>query len=123
MTNLPSKELLSAVVGFEVTKFPVNRHAKKILFYSKTHCSVFDFVTSGDLDIGSLFSINTHELAHMVKEWAMTKGFILYSSVYGFECYIDGRKFTDYQDVRFFSGTEPEAIFKAGEWILKETSK
>ena len=67
--------------------------------------------------------INIYELAHKCKEWADSIGYILYSAIHGYECYIDGRSFIDNTPVRFLAESEPEAIFKACQWILTKDSK
>lgn len=64
------------------------------------------------------FYYNIYELAHKCKEWALNLGYILYSTIYGYECYIDSRSFIDNTPIRFLAGSEPEAIFKACQWIL-----
>ena len=81
---------------------------------------------SEDSKIGYLLSnnqwyfINIHELAHKCKQWAAKKGHDIWSSAYGCECYIDGRNFVNNENIRFLEGSEPEAIFQACEWILKQ---
>ena len=71
--------------------------------------------------------INVYELAHKCKEWALNKGYYLRAEQ-GFN-YKDNLQWTaflntnmddgaDYVD--YWNNTEPEAIFKACEWILKQ---
>lgn len=67
--------------------------------------------------------ISVYELSHKCKEWAYTKGYTIWSSAIGKECYIDGRIFTNGENIRFLDNSEHEAIFKACEWILKEIQK
>lgn len=59
--------------------------------------------------------INIYELAHKCKEWALKKGYILHSSLSTFTV-------MDKQDGISYYGNgfdnEPEAIFKACQWIL-----
>lgn len=59
--------------------------------------------------------INIYELAHKCKEWAMDKGYYTESGLTGklAQCLVVGVK-------HFLADTEPEAIFKACEWILKQ---
>lgn len=73
---------------------------------------------------------NIYELAHKCKEWALSKGYYLraeqginYKDNLQWTCFLnkdmnDGADFVDYWNI-----TEPEAIFKACEWILKEMQK
>ena len=68
------------------------------------------------------YSMNIHELAHKCKEWALEQGYFLYSVIVDKEAYA----FVTYPcntSLRLFSNhskTEPEAIFKACEWISSE---
>jgi hypothetical protein len=71
-------------------------------------------------EIDILQSTNIFELAHKCKEWAVSKGYNIWSSAYGCECYIDGRNLVNNENIRFLACNEPEAIFKACEWILKQ---
>ena len=67
-------------------------------------------------------TINIHELAHMVKEWAYAEGYVI-KSYRCFTCH-DDYKVTVMFDTKTIHSdcakSEPEAVFKAGEWILKE---
>ena len=104
-----SKELLSAVLGL--------------------HCGIKSIKNSEVIYwfdcIGEIreHSINIYELAHKCKEWALNLGYILYSTVHGYECYIDSRNFINNTPVRFLAESEPEAVFKACQWILDKDSK
>lgn len=77
--------------------------------------------------------INIYELAHKCKEWARTQDYYIQTGnrldgttrydVLSARIDID---FEDYDDSEIFSeiyDTEPEAIFKACEWILEQKSK
>lgn len=72
--------------------------------------------------------INIYELAHRCKEWARDNEFFL-RSFYDYEgafCYISAPVWVDKIEIPktgFCSDTEPEAIFKACEWILKQVEK
>lgn len=59
-------------------------------------------------------TINIYELANKCKEWAFIQGYALNSNFRGY---------CDICDTGFLEGfeaeTEPEAIFKACEWILE----
>lgn len=65
--------------------------------------------------------INIYELAYKCKEWANKQDYdnncfvtILYEN-------ITSRAIITEDGFGFYANTEPEAIFKACEWILKET--
>ena len=68
--------------------------------------------------------MNIHEFAHRCKTWARDNYFFL-RSFYDYEgafCYISAPEWVDKIDIPktgFSSDTEPEAIFKACEWIFK----
>jgi len=104
-----SKELLGKVLGGEVSEIDDNMPNE----YSDDVLYIID---------GHQTTINIYELAHKCKEWAANlqgKRYQLYS---GFnrnnalcEVYSGAIKQTDNE---FESETEPEAIFKACQWIL-----
>lgn len=106
-----SKELLSAVL----------KEKRVILDYEISISK--NEIHYGHIDIEEDGFINIYELAHKCKEQALNLGYILYSTVHGYECYIDSRNFIDNTPVRFLAGSEPEAIFKACQWILTKDSK
>ena len=72
--------------------------------------------------------INIYELAHKCKEWAYSQGYIIssgltpvlgvnkdgWAEVFSSSTPLDGKLHT------FKQLSEPEAVFKACEWILKE---
>ena len=72
---------------------------------------------------------NIYELAHKCKEWAYIQGYVLFSKIrlnssYA-SCYFDIMGIHDYEDDfhnDFRAETEPDAIFKACEWILDRNS-
>lgn len=74
--------------------------------------------------------INIYELAYKCKEWAFNKGYELRTSTRGIidvydHIYInkeDGLT-GEFIDCRQESDTEPEAIFKACQWILDNKQK
>ena len=68
---------------------------------------------------------NIYELAHKCKEWSYTQGYILFSKIRLnsslASCYFDTMGKHDYEDGYhndFRAESEPEAIFKACQWIL-----
>ena len=101
-----SKELLSEVLGYKVELVKSNNGTT--LYFNKYE--------NGDY-------INIHELAHKCKEWAVLKGYEIETKLYaiGTEIYSSanisyGRNMGKYIDT--ITTTEPEAIFKACQWIL-----
>ena len=110
-----SKELLSEVFIKQV---------KAIIIDPKEDCTI----GANELIIcfdGYIQKWNIHELAHKCKEWARDKDIFL-RSFYDYEgafCYISAPTWVDKIEIPktgFCSETEPEAIFKACDWILNE---
>lgn len=105
--KLPSKELLSEVLGLKINLVEIDEARNKVFYY----CNQFGRITG---------EINIYELANKCKEWANNKGYVIFSSVQltGLSVFIQ----TD-QDgiIASFEGIEPEAIFKACEWIMGRT--
>ena len=111
---LPSKELLSEVLGCNIKDiYKINSNpnfGNNELVYS----------ISG---VGDILSINTYELAHKCKEWAFDKGFVLksykkqgaFSGTYHYAIDINDKI------CEWLANTEYEAIFKACEWIMEQT--
>ena len=71
--------------------------------------------------------IDKHNVANKCKDWATTKGYILFSKTRLnsslASCYFDTMGIHDYEDDfhnDFRAETEPDAIFKACEWIRKK---
>ena len=110
-----SKELLSEVLGVYVRNG----------WYFDCVTLVYTYDKISGLDENYHAEINIYELAHMCKEWAKLKYFIDIDSHsgcarWGAEAVShNGRPSVFYEQV-FIGRTEPEAIFKACEWILKE---
>ena len=108
-----SKELLSEVLNLNITY--IERCNNSIIY----KISVYDREEE----------INIYELAHKCKEWAYTQGYILFSKIRLnsslASCYFDTMGKHDYEDGYhndFRAESEPEAIFKACDYILKELS-
>ena len=103
-----SKELLSVVLCSDCTK------VDKLLGNTLGFCVA-------NADVGR---INIYELAHKCKEWAWAKGIDLQIMNHGeakFCCKIDERN-VKYHSAKW-GETEPEAIFKACQWILENKAK
>jgi hypothetical protein len=109
---LPSKELLSAVLGVtQVTDLKIRDNK---LFYTSYN----------NPSISNWKAINVHELAHKCKEWAISKGYDVLSG--GLEaglysCYIDyaAKRYTLLMTPLYhtFEDTEFEAVIQACEWV------
>ena len=106
-----SKELLSAVLGL--------------------HCGIKSIKNSEVIYwfdcIGEIreHSINIYELAHKCKEWAIKySGWTLQSYTNERGSGVCRIKVGDGQEInKLIASSEPEAIFKACEWILTKDSK
>lgn len=109
-----SKELLGEVLERDVDK--VKDIEANTLIYGCVHSD------------GWYDEINIYELAHKCKEWAYSQGYIIssgltpvlgvnkdgWAEVFSSSTPLDGKLHT------FKQLSEPEAIFKASEYILKE---
>ena len=113
-----SKELLSEVLGVEVNIFDVDKKNDLVFEYKNDG-------TYGDTDIkinkdfiGTY--INIYELAHKCKEWALEL-YELRSHLCDNKghCIIYGLNYPREEFMFFTEDTEPEAIFKACQWILR----
>lgn len=113
--KLPSKELLSEVLGYEVTKVSLDdtQSTPYVNIYINNKVLIYD-------------EINIYELAHKCKEWAKSKHFIDIDSHPGCARWGEkavshnGKPSVFYEQV-FIGRTEPEAIFKACEYIMEQT--
>lgn len=104
--TLPSKELMSEVLEKPIGRIEYEEDVRYFYAGTDTFCG----------------EINIYELAHKCKEWAKLKYFIDIDSHsgcarWGAEAVShNGRPSVFYEQV-FIGRTEPEAIFKACEWI------
>lgn len=121
-----SKELLSEVLNKKV----IDDDISNIELKENTITFIEDY---WDEDEGSGFyrshTINVYELANKCKEYAMSKGYYLraeqgvnYKDNLQWTAFLntnmdDGADYVDY-----WNSTEPEAIFKAAQWVLDNTS-
>ncbi len=107
-----SKELLGEVLELDIQSFYISETSNNNLTM-QVRCPIKEELYSK--------SINIYELAHKCKEWALSKECELLSCIRDENtslCDI----YSDVLDCKFthYANTEPEAIFKACEWILKE---
>ena len=104
-----SKKLLSEVLGKECADISVENN--RICFY--------DWSNNGASEC-----INIHELAHKCKEWVWNKNYSMRIDQIGLMDWNiemeDMDSGTQCFNDDFYHITEPEAIFKACEWILNE---
>ena len=97
----------------EITKLIIN--GNYIEYTSEVSGNPYNYITHD--------KINIYELAHRCKERARDNEFFL-RSFYDYEgafCYISAPVWADKIEIPktgFCSNTEPEAIFKACEWLL-----
>ena len=105
-----SKKLLSKILEVKVLEEP-----KMHLIRKQELCY---WTTLG------LVEVNIHELAFKCKEWAWNKDYGIFSAVSGkgAVCMFGLRKQTIDSFKSLNGNTEPEAIFKVCEWILKKES-
>ena len=116
MTPL-SKELLSAVFGKKIGKIEIKgvyleyEHWENCINHQKQDISGYDITR-----------INIYELAYKVKEWTYTTGItnlLSGQADHGRKCEF----YNGFDEIVLYADTEPEAIFKAGEWILNQQDK
>ena len=105
-----SKELLSEVLKLEVVK-----HS---LFNKSNNSFNITYMQSEDSLKSSWMPINIYEFAFKCKEWALTKGYFIYSTNE-----LSFIKSLSLETIETFSNgkdTEIECILKASEYILKD---
>jgi len=116
-----SKELLSEVLGHKDTVDSVK--------YSTSYANMeLGILYKKEYESYNLVDcINIYELAHKCKEWAWHQGFSIRSSVFTEGSSIKGKVDLLENYTRSFEpvygDTEPEAIFKACQWVLDNKDK
>ena len=108
-----SRELLSAVLAVHTPDMIATEgNVITLVYTSEFNCT---------------YEYNIHELAHKCKEWAVYKGYYLDSGFVSNKATPmatiynpDGKENSKEDEIYFESNTEPEAIFKACEWLLKQ---
>jgi hypothetical protein len=115
-----SKELLR-----EVLKIPTVSAVGTIDYWN---CLIF--YSTPCINIRDEHSINIYELAHKCKEWAfkneyeLNSGYLTHGILYPskpshqIRCDVSYKLADTLQTYRVWENTEPEAIFKACQWIL-----
>lgn len=110
-----SKELLSEVLKDKI---------KRLIYSDFTYGIEDNYVLFAE-DECVMFEINIYELGHICKEWARDNEFFL-RSFYDYEgafCYISAPEWVDKIEIPktgFCSNSEPEAVFRACEYILEQ---
>ena len=109
-----SKELLSEVLKTEcVLEIPAQEPSNLFRYIAKD---------PHDLDnVGELY-INIYELAHKCKEWAAKQGYEIFSyTECDFTFNVQAKKFNEKVQPKGWSygTTEPDAVFKATQWVLE----
>ena len=119
-----SKELLSVVLDIPLQHIRYNGTTNHYKIFKE---NLFKW-NSGDYGRWSNLEINIYELAHKCKEWALNQGYVL-ESLINRSCII-GSNYEYFASVKIHKetdssvqenidvDTEPEAIFKACQWIL-----
>ena len=112
-----SKELLSEVLELKINLVEIDEARNKVFYY----CNQFGRMTG---------EISTFELAHKCKEWANKCGIngknyqletaLLPECLCGAYCNIWSGAYKQNEE-EIISNTEPEAIFKACEYIMEQT--
>ena len=112
--SMISKELLSEALEKNITHIQESINESEI-------CYMVNGETKGTF-------LNNHYLAHKCKEWAYKNNRQLFSGMtceeYGTKGYCEIanlNRLNEDNECDFYAETEPEAIFKACEWILKES--
>ena len=95
-----SKELLSEVLGINI---------KRVINLSSANKVHYDGERGMD-------TINIYELAHKCKEWAKVQQYPI-GSLVGSQCNIASFP-ESISGACFYADTEPEAVYKACQWIL-----
>ena len=115
--NLPSKELLSEVLNVnDINLVIYNIDFPNTIEYTQ-YASVARGVRSTE--------INIYELIHKCKEWAFDQDYTIRTAKWDkdyYEVKILGHYLTTKKKL-IKATTEPEAIFKACEWILAQKDK
>ena len=108
--SMISKELLSEVLGGEVIQL------NNISEVYGVHYEI------QKMDGIKLQNINIHELAHKCKEWANSQGYGLSVHTSEISGYIVEINYA-FDITDFHNTSEPEAIFKACQWVLDNKDK
>ena len=117
-----SKELLCEVLEIEIVDYAINENQVRInqLWHEDNPLNrALELINTS---YGCRASINIYELAHKCKEWA--KAYTLVSAYY-FENGEEGawcclhKNLCSTDGETFHADNEPEAIFKACQWILE----
>ena len=109
-----SKILLEEILGFKVLDFYTTDY---YLYYSLIGCRAVDDCEEAEE------TINIYELAYKSKKWAFRKGWLFQvrtgSTLSAIDIFNSKNQELSMR-TQITADSEPEAIFKASEWVLKE---
>lgn len=112
MEILPSKELLSAVLGYPITA------SEGVSFNVLSFRADLEGI---EIHGEQLRAINIYELMHLMKEWAIKNEHELMSCGGGYcESYPKSWDSLTKPIKEFYGDTEFEAVTKAAEWIKEQ---
>ena len=119
-----SKELLSEVLGIPLQHIRYNDTTNLYEIFKE---DLFNW-SDGSYGRWSNLEVNIYELAHKCKTWAHSNGYWLSVRLYepnGFNIVVFSHIHSQLQkDLKEINDkTEPEAVFKACQWILDKDSK
>ena len=117
--ELINKELLSEILGENVLGIG-SIEDNRLSYFIREDIVAYTIQIK---DIKSIYYINIHELAHKCKEWAWSLTYGRNVQTYRTPTYIVCEIYDKDHPVRLTrttANTEPETIFKACEWILKQ---
>lgn len=116
MKTLPSKELLSEVLGVDVWEIFSNEYTlakSKIVFGTNAN-------TKYEVNDSSYSEINIYELGDNGKKWAFSKGIIIksYTALNVGVCELENKNGLHIET--FNDNTEIESIIKSCEWLFEQ---
>ena len=118
-----SKELLAEILDLElVENVQINwQNINEIVYTTKPAGETISEMVEEVYSNSRWRCVNIYELAHKCKEWAFNKGYTLVVfKTLGYTTYaVEIHDESDYIELIDSFTTEPDAIFKACEWILK----
>ena len=109
-----TKEVLSEVLGYIPERITFNR--REVIWLEGIEYKSYDINQTGTRRV----SMNIYELAHKCKKWAYIQGYSIVSCYQGNGHASITNIHDDYEFEEFSGKIEPEAIFKACEWVLRQ---
>lgn len=120
MKTLPSKELFIEVLNIKIEN--IKKSVDDFSLYGVVIENEMAYLRNKNT-LFDLEEICIYKLAYKCKEWAIKKEFIVTSQIntYASYSYIGLDELYGGFIKEFEANTEPEAIFKACEWIMEQT--